>query len=712
MINRIKHFAIVINLIILNNLLFAQKVAYNPIECSGIIPQDFYKFQISDISKNSANPSKSFKKVENEFALRSKLGLNTFLQSGLILFGDPLTEYINKVADKALIGDLELRNQLRFYVFKSNIVNAFATSEGIIFVSIGLLSQVENEAQLAFILCHEAIHVKNQHSLNYYKKVKNEANTANSLESLLDKLYKYSRKNELEADKMGMKLFLKSEYRVNESIRSLDVLLYSYLPFDEVEWNKKEFEDENYLLSKELHLEKLKEISVNAFENDEKSTHPNINTRKVALKDFVNYEEEEKGVYFINSKETFDSMQKLARYELAYILITRANFVKAYYHAYLLEKTYGKTLYFDQIKLMSIYGIAKHRYDRYNKLYVQEITKNFEGEFQRMVYFFREIKRFDLSVLAVREAYKYQKIYANNSFINNLYDKLLESLFVDGNATLDQFDNQEKFSKMDSTKLSTLKDDFSRFAFLKMFEDEKFKKMFRQKMRFKKTASNTTGNLDENEEDLGIKSHIKSPIQEKIILFSPEVIVLKGNENSSYKDIFSEPKEAKMLSENMVEVAKSVNVNLEFLETTDTNQLSLLRWNNTMKLKTWMLERLCNDTTIMELINHDGVLPLQNYFGAKKVGIIGVYKEELKKEIDDWKLLTSCALFGFPAVFYVVYTKFHKVKRNVIYISIFDIQSNKYSFSSYVEYKGKNDKYKQQSKCFQLLLNLKFQIKE
>lgn len=37
----------------------------------------------------------------------------------------------------------------------------------------GLLAQLENEAQLAFILCHEIVHVEQNHNLEIFLEAKN-----------------------------------------------------------------------------------------------------------------------------------------------------------------------------------------------------------------------------------------------------------------------------------------------------------------------------------------------------------------------------------------------------------------------------------------------------------------------------------------------------------------------------------------------------------
>ena len=93
--------------------------------------------------------------------LESGFAIDDILQSGLVLFNDPTTIYVNKVLEQLPITDRKLiKKNPRAYVLNSSAVNAFATDQGIIFVTLGLLASLQNEAQLAFILSHELIHIK------------------------------------------------------------------------------------------------------------------------------------------------------------------------------------------------------------------------------------------------------------------------------------------------------------------------------------------------------------------------------------------------------------------------------------------------------------------------------------------------------------------------------------------------------------------------
>ena len=135
---------------------------YTPLRSTGTIPSDFttlssVKFR-ADVKEEKMNSKNHYvDNTKEEFLLKSNFIIDELLMSGRVLFNDSVTEYVNKVAAMVMANEPDLREKLRFYVLKSSITNAFTTNQGIIFVTLGLISQLENEAQLGFILCHEII---------------------------------------------------------------------------------------------------------------------------------------------------------------------------------------------------------------------------------------------------------------------------------------------------------------------------------------------------------------------------------------------------------------------------------------------------------------------------------------------------------------------------------------------------------------------------
>ncbi len=72
-------------------------------------------------------------------------------QSGKVVYGTSLNRYLDAILDNLLVNDAQLRSQISLFVVKSPNVNAYATTQGYIFVNTGLLAQATNEAEIAFM---------------------------------------------------------------------------------------------------------------------------------------------------------------------------------------------------------------------------------------------------------------------------------------------------------------------------------------------------------------------------------------------------------------------------------------------------------------------------------------------------------------------------------------------------------------------------------
>ena len=92
------------------------------------------------------------------------------------IYDDPLLdEYLGKIGDRLLPDEVRAAGGpgLRFGVMSDPTLNAFAMPNGRIYVHSGLLSRLDNEAQLATILGHEMTHVTSRHALRFTRDATN-----------------------------------------------------------------------------------------------------------------------------------------------------------------------------------------------------------------------------------------------------------------------------------------------------------------------------------------------------------------------------------------------------------------------------------------------------------------------------------------------------------------------------------------------------------
>ena len=92
------------------------------------------------------------------------------------IYDDPLLEeYLGKLGDRLLPDEVRAAGGpgFRFGVMSDPTLNAFAMPNGRVYVHSGLLSRLDNEAQLAMILGHEMTHVTSRHALRFTRDATN-----------------------------------------------------------------------------------------------------------------------------------------------------------------------------------------------------------------------------------------------------------------------------------------------------------------------------------------------------------------------------------------------------------------------------------------------------------------------------------------------------------------------------------------------------------
>lgn len=92
------------------------------------------------------------------------------------IYDDPLLEdYLSGIADRLTPDQVREAGGpgIKVGVIRDATFNAFAMPNGKIYIHTGLLSRVENEAQLATIIGHEATHVTHRHALKFTRDARN-----------------------------------------------------------------------------------------------------------------------------------------------------------------------------------------------------------------------------------------------------------------------------------------------------------------------------------------------------------------------------------------------------------------------------------------------------------------------------------------------------------------------------------------------------------
>lgn len=158
---------------------------------------------------------------------------------------DPtVNAYVQRVFEQVLQANKQLP-PMRLVLTKNPEPNARAVGNGTIILNIGLLPRLENESQLAFILCHELAHVQARHMETSIQEqlttlhsrelkrqvrriVQQEYNINSKIKALvmgmsLNSTY-HQRKHERQADSLGYVLLRNTRFEAPQAYRALQLL--------------------------------------------------------------------------------------------------------------------------------------------------------------------------------------------------------------------------------------------------------------------------------------------------------------------------------------------------------------------------------------------------------------------------------------------------------------------------------------------------------
>ena len=155
-----------------------------------------------------------------------------------------LNEIVQRLAAHAEPRPFEYRVKV---VSDANI-NAFTFGGGFLYVNAGLLARMENEAQVAMVLGHEIAHAAESHvtdgmkadaGINLLGQLAGQAAAATGRidRQVLEKTYQYSmsaainghgRRQESEADELGLEYMVKAGYDAREASGTFEALLKEY----------------------------------------------------------------------------------------------------------------------------------------------------------------------------------------------------------------------------------------------------------------------------------------------------------------------------------------------------------------------------------------------------------------------------------------------------------------------------------------------------
>jgi hypothetical protein len=260
-----------------------------------------------------------------------------------LMYNDLISEYCQGVLKRIVQANPELKDKKYvLFVRRTIIPNASSLSEGVININLDLLTKMNSESEIAFVICHELAHDYLEHVfLNIQKIVKiqndkklkiklkkarkqhfNQMSTMDSLVTgVILKYTQYTRQDEMSADSLGFLFFVKAgfdpdiaektmllldsldNFLFKKDLKIENVFSFPNYPFNPL-WTYEDTTDLNWVGNVK------KEIP------DSLKTHPNCKLRAEALESYA-AEVNTKGPYhernFMNERTycTFEMIEHL-----------------------------------------------------------------------------------------------------------------------------------------------------------------------------------------------------------------------------------------------------------------------------------------------------------------------------------------------------------------------------------------------------------------
>lgn len=705
----------------LSNLSFGQlDQDYIPVKSAGEIPPEFRSLILENADeqyddKVGEQDTEFEKSVKSYFLLSSNWFLQRILTSGKVLFGEPISNYVSEVGNQFLVNEPDLKDKVKFYVLKSTAVNAFATDQGMIFVTTGLLARLENEAQLAFVLAHELSHIKKNHSINEY--VNNQKmlhskvqNSHKAFDLAVQSMAAYSKQNELEADALGAELYSNTEYAPAEMMNTMDVLAYSYLGFgdDKIDLNK--FGADHYIIPDTLIIREIRAIDFDEEYDDTYASHPNIFIRKTRLDSIISKSPTNTKNYII-SEDLFQEIRELSRFEVVRLNLINGSYERGLFHIMFLQKTYPNNSFLKTERAKAFYGLfkiklfiaqknKKNNFDKRIEIEALELAsfgdqEKTQGEEHKLVGFLsklnaRQLAAFSLYYFLEEPQTKDQYKRYQNDILNDLFTEYPN--LINRMRTKTDYDvRNDSFLGLGDEELR-LKyfEDFHLYILNAYLNDPNFKNTVKES---KQIWDEEKGKAADLEAYLAIKKNVRKRDKwegkygnnlgiDSIITVTPYYFKTSEKNGTNYIGT-----EQMQLNYTQIIEKKSDDVQLknEILNPLLFNSGEVDKYNDLSIINECLTE--CFDISNYGMIplSSDYAAPIQAKHGTSKILFSGVINNILRKNIYQTASVVVFSAVVFPLLPIAVFYAANPAHETILFNFVIDIQTGEIQFAE-VEY--------------------------
>lgn len=433
---------------------FAQTTAwlYSPVKDDA----DRLKTLQSEIRKQYEKDSLTISGEHKKFILeiyRDRFkGLNELFTTKEPVCSPEVNTYMTGIANEIVNKNPELKKlNPRIFFSRAWWPNAYSTGEGTIVFNIDLFVKLQNESQVAFVLCHELAHLYLDHSnkkINKYistiysddfqEKLKELKKQQYNKKEELDKLemgfafksFRHSREFESEADSVGLRFMKNTGYDCKESLTCLGIL-------DEIDEEKmdcskqlpKIFSFTEYPFRKRWIEKEAAFFGVTAENNDNKKledslkTHPDCKVRIKTLEPVLQRDVITKGQTFLQPQPQFTQLQQLFAFEEVNFCFTSKKISKCLFNSLELLEQYPQNAY-----LVTTTGKCFNEfYDKQKSHHLNNIIDNpspfREKNYNTLLEFIGKLSLTDIANIGYHFMKQHSSTFTNDAEFNKVFEQ-------------------------------------------------------------------------------------------------------------------------------------------------------------------------------------------------------------------------------------------------------------------------------------------------
>lgn len=368
------------------------------------------------------------------------------------LFNDYFQTFFDNILNEIKRGNPNLPlTDIKFLISRSYIPNASASLEAIIVFNLGLLSNCDNESQVAFIICHEIAHHQLKHSQKFIKKYFDalySKNGQNELKKIIQGKYdtyekaekyikslmfdrsKHSRDSEQQADSLALIYLSNTRFDATQSsvqLLKLDVVdSLMYIPtfdltkvFDTPQYRFKK----SWLDEEETMFGKGKRVFDDKWNEDSLKTHPSCQKRAQIIKNALsNYINKDKSAN-LQSVESFSVAVINSEFET---IIAAFDFDKVDYALFQtlnLLKKYPENVFLQAMVGHCFNALFDGQKDHHFSKLVSMPSKDLPKDYQPFIRFLNNLTLREIALVNYHYVTRQNKAFLQDEFF--LYNTLL-----------------------------------------------------------------------------------------------------------------------------------------------------------------------------------------------------------------------------------------------------------------------------------------------